>query len=85
MIDFRKQMILASNMIEDDKIYIVYRAPSDDLSRTAIADIIYKPLYVLDEIDQSQRRTYIKSRSALELTAPEAIGAITMTNYSSYL
>lgn len=85
MIDFRKQQILASNMIEDDKIYMVYRAPSDDLSRTAIADIIYKPLYILEEIDQSQRRTYIKSRSSLELTAPEAIGVITMTDYSTYL
>ena len=48
MIDFRKQRILASSMIGDDKIYIVYRAPSDDLSRTAIADIIYKPLYILE-------------------------------------
>jgi hypothetical protein len=85
MIDFRKQRILASNMIEDDKIYMVYRAPSDDLSRTAIADIIYKPLYILEEIDQSQRRTYIKSRSTIELTAPEALGVVTMTNFSAYL
>jgi hypothetical protein len=33
------------------------------------------------QIDNSQRRTFVKSRTAIELTAPEAIGVITMTGY----
>lgn len=84
-IDFRKQRILASEAIDDDKIYVIYRPPGDDLSRTSIVDLIYKPMYSIEEIDNSQKRTFIKSRTAIELTAPEAIGCITMTNYEEYL
>jgi hypothetical protein len=47
-IDFRKQTVLASDAIDDNKIYIVYRASNDDLTRTAIADLIYKPLYMIE-------------------------------------
>lgn len=84
-IDFRKQRILACDPIPDNKIYAVYRAPNDDLTRTAIVDLIYKPLYIIEEIDNSQRRTFVKSRTAIELTAPEAIGCIEMKNYEQWL
>ena len=36
-------------------------------------------------MDESQRRTFVKSRSALEITTPEAIGYVKMTNYSDYI
>lgn len=84
-IDFRKQKIIACDAIPDNKIYAVYKAPNDDLTRTAIVDLIYKPLYVIEEIDNSRRRTFVKSRTTIELTAPEAIGVITMVNYDKYL
>lgn len=84
-IDFRKQRVLACEPIPENKIYAVYRAPNDDLTRTAIVDLIYKPLYIIEEIDNSQRRTFVKSRTAIELTAPEAIGCIEMTNYSDWV
>jgi hypothetical protein len=84
-IDFRKQRILACDPIPNDRIYAIYRAPNDDLTRTAIVDLIYKPLYMIEEIDNSQRRTFVKSRTAIELTAPEAIGCIEMKNYSQWL
>ena len=85
VIDFRRQTVLASDMLPDDRIYFVYKAPNDDLSRTALTEILYKPLYVIEEIDESQRRTYVKSRSAFELTAPHSMGYIEMTNYSDYI
>lgn len=47
-VDFRKQTILYCDAIPEDKLYVVYRAPSDDLTRTAIVDLIYKPLYVIE-------------------------------------
>ena len=84
-IDFRKQIILASEAVPDNKIYPVYRAPNDDLARTALVDLIYKPLYIIEEIDNSQRRTFVKSRTAIELTNPDAMGVITMENYEDYL
>lgn len=84
-IDFRKQKIIACDAIDDNKIYPIYRAPNDDLTRTAIVDLIYKPLYLIEEIDNSQRRTFVKSRTAIELTNPEAMGVITMTDYERFL
>lgn len=84
-IDFRKQRVLACDPIPNNKIYAVYRAPNDDLTRSAIVDLIYKPLYIIEEIDNSQRRTFVKSRTAIELTAPEAIGCIEMKNYEDWL
>jgi hypothetical protein len=47
-IDFRKQKVISCDAIEDNKIYIIYRAPNDDLTRTAIVDLIYKPLYIIE-------------------------------------
>jgi hypothetical protein len=37
------------------------------------------------QIDNSQRRTFVKSRTAIELTNPEAMGVITMTDYERWL
>lgn len=84
-IDFRKQIILSSSAIPDDKIYPVFKAPNDDLTRTALVDLIYKPLYIIEEIDNSQRRTFVKSRTAIELTNPDAMGVIKMENYFDFL
>jgi hypothetical protein len=84
-IDFKKQMIIACDSIDDDTLYVVYKAPGDLLERTAIADIIYKPLYIIDEIDESQPRTFVKSRTTLQITAPEAIGCIKIVDSGKVL
>jgi len=77
---FKKLTVLPCDPIPDNRIYLVYRAPSDDLSRTAIADIIYKPLYIVEEIDNSTRRTFVKSRTTLEFTNIDAMGYIEVLN-----
>lgn len=41
---FAKQKVLMSPAIDDEKIYSVYKAPNDNLSRSVIIDFIYKPL-----------------------------------------
>lgn len=84
-ISFRRQTILASNALPEGKIYVIYKAPSDDLSRSTIIDLVYKPLYILDEVTNSIRRTFIKSRTTLEFTNIEAMGYIELQNYQRYL
>ncbi len=84
-VDFRKQTILHCDAIPEDKLYVVYRAPSDDLTRTAIVDLIYKPLYVIEEITNAIKRTYIRSRTALEVTNPDALGVIDIKNYEHFI
>lgn len=52
-ISFRKQTILASGAVAEGKIYVIYKAPSDDLTRATIIDLVYKPLYLIDEVTNS--------------------------------
>jgi hypothetical protein len=84
-IDFRKQTVLSTPALPEDKIYVVYKSPSDDLSRTAIVDLIYKPLYVIEEVTNSEKRTFVRTRSALEFTAIESMGVINIQNWENYV
>jgi len=84
-IDFSSQTVVTSGAIPDDKIYVVYKAPGDDLSRSAIVDLLYNPLYVVSEITNSVKRDFVKSRTALELARPEAVGVVNILNAVNYL
>lgn len=84
-ITFRKQTILASSSLPEGRIYNIYKAPSDDLSRATIIDLVYKPLYMIDEVTNSLKRTFVKSRTALEFTNIDAMGYIELKNYERYL
>lgn len=84
-ISFRKQTILASGAMPEGKIYIIYKAPSDDLTRASIVDLVYKPLYLIDEVTNSLKRTFVRSRTTIEITNPEALGVIHLRNYAKYL
>lgn len=48
----------------------------DRLRSTILANIIYKPIYFIEEITNSVKRTFIRSRTALELFRPEGLGCI---------
>jgi len=80
-----KQTILTSPAINDNKIYQVYKAPGDNLSRAVIIDFVYKPLYIIDEITNSVSRTFVKSRTALEVCAPQAIGVVNVEGLDDLL
>lgn len=47
---FMKLKILESYAIGNDRIYLSTKAPDNDLSKTAIADLIYNPLYIVPEV-----------------------------------
>lgn len=83
-IDFRKQTVLASSSIPEDTIYVIYKNPSDDLSRSVILDFVYKPLYIIEEVTDSVKKTFVHSRTAIELVRPEAMGVVKVQNYASY-
>lgn len=82
---FMKQTILTSPAIKDDSIYPIYKAPNDNLSRAVIIDFIYKPLYIIEEITNSQKRTFVKSRTAMELCNPTAMGCIKVNGMEDIL
>ena len=84
-ITFRKQQVVSCPAIPDDKLYFVFRAPNNDKSRSAMLDLVYKPLFIVEEITNSVKRTFVKSRTAIEVTAPAAIGMITVNNLPKYI
>lgn len=80
-----RQTVLMSPAIDDEKIYSVYKAPSDNLSRSVIIDFIYKPIYIIEEITNSMKRTFVKSRTAIELCTPHAVGCVKITGMNNIL
>jgi hypothetical protein len=82
---FRNQTILYSPAISNEKIYPLYKAPNDTLSKSVLIDFVYKPLYIVEEITNSQKRTFVKSRTAIELCRPEACGVITVSGLSDLI
>ena len=82
---FAKQTVLMSPAISDEKIYQVYKAPNDNLSRSVLIDFIYKPIYIIEEITNSMKRTFVKSRTALELCATHALGCVNVTGLNNIL
>ena len=80
-----KQTILTSPAISDESIYPVYKAPNDNLSRAVFIDFIYKPLYIIEEITNSIKRTFVKSRTAMELCNPTATGCVKVTGLADLL
>lgn len=48
----------------------------DKLRSTVLLNLIYKPLYLVEEITNSQKRIFIRSRTALELFRTEGVGVI---------
>lgn len=80
-----RQTILMSPAVDDEKIYTIYKAPSDNLSRSVLIDFIYKPIYIIEEITNSVKRTFVKSRTAIELCAPHAVGCVQITGMNDIL
>jgi len=80
-----RQTVLTSPAISDNKIYTVYKAPGDNLSRSVILDIVYKPLYIIEEITNSVKRTFVKSRTAIEICATHALGVINIEGLDDFL
>jgi len=79
------QTILTSPAIGDNKIYVAYKAPGDNLSRSVIIDFVYKPLYIVEEITNSMKRTFVKSRTALEICQPQALGVLNVEGLTEFL
>jgi len=84
-ISFRKQTVVTSGAIPNDTIYVVYKGPNNDLSRSALIDLVYQPLYIVSEVTNSLTRNFVKSRTAVELVRPEAVGVVKLVNAAQYL
>ena len=83
---FRYYNILMSHAIPDDKIYLMYKPTTTEEEHYAnIVHFIYKPLYMVEEITNSQKRTYIRTRSLTELINPHSLGCLHLDDIDTVL
>lgn len=85
MAQFSKMKILESTVVADNKIYMSTKAPSTNLEKTTIVDLIYKPFYVVEETTDGQTRRFIRSRTMIDVLRAEGLGCLTITGADSYL
>lgn len=76
---FRHWNILMSHAIPDDRIYILYKPTSKEEEHYAnLVNFIYKPLYLVEEITNSEKRVFIRTRNLIELLNTSTVGCLTL-------
>lgn len=78
------QKVIISDAIPSNYIYHVYKPASNMKEHTVMADIIYKPLYISEEIHETVKSIYMKSRTAIEITNPEGIGLTILNGHEDF-
>ncbi|MEM4385618.1 MAG: hypothetical protein QXD03_03630 [Candidatus Anstonellales archaeon] len=84
-VSFRSMKIVPCLAVPEDKIYLIYKAPVDKPQYSSIIDIIYQPLYIVEEITDSMKRVFVKSRTAIEIPNPLALGCIKVESLNDFL
>lgn len=83
---FRSYKIIMSHAIPEDDLYLLYKPTSkDEEVYSNIVNFIYKPLYLVEEITNSQKRIFIKTRNTVELLNTSTIGYIHLPDINEYL
>ena len=75
--------IIVSDAVEEDMIYLIVK--NEEYRLATILEVTYKPLYVIVEVTDSKRRTFIKSRGWIGIVRNEGIGCIQIKNFADYL
>ena len=83
---FRSYKIIMSHAIPEDDLYLIYKPTTkDEEVYSNIVNFIYKPLYLVEEITNSQKRVFIKTRNSVELLNTSTIGYIHLPDINQYL
>jgi hypothetical protein len=81
---FNNQKLVVSDVIADDRIYPLYK-PTDDKTHASLVDVIHRPLYAAEEMDQSVKVTYIRSRTTIDVIRDESFGYVEMKNFEDIM
>ena len=83
---FRSYKIIMSHAIPEDDLYMLYKPTTkDEEVYSNIVNFIYKPLYLVEEITNGQKRVFIKTRNSVELLNTSTIGYIYLPDINQYL
>jgi hypothetical protein len=82
---FLKLKVLESPAIADNDIYLSTKAPQNALEQSTILDIIFMPLYIVSETTDGNARTFVRSRTMLDISRTEGLGYINCQNLESVI
>lgn len=74
--NFLKMRILESVALPENKFYLSTKAPQNALEKSTILDLIYQPLYIIQEVDQGNMLTFVRSRTMIEVARTDGLGVI---------
>ena len=58
------------------KMYLLTKAPDNQLEKTIITDLIYQPLYITNEITNSLQKNYVRSRTLIHVCRPDGVACV---------
>ncbi|MFW6219365.1 MAG: hypothetical protein ACOC33_00725 [bacterium] len=73
---FLKMRVLESAALPEDRFYVSTKAPQNALEKSTILDLIYQPLYIIQEVDQGNMLTFVRSRTMIEVARTDGLGVI---------
>jgi len=82
---FEKLQILESDAIPANKIYLSTKAPGNALEQSTIIDLIFNPLYVVQEVTDGNTRNFVRSRTMIEVARTEGLGVIDIANLNNVM
>lgn len=82
---FLKLEVLECHALPDDEIYLTTRAPENELEKTCITDLIYQPLYIESEMTDGLRRTFVRSRTSIEMVRNEGCALLKVNNIDKFI
>ena len=82
---FLKMKVLESVALPENKFYVSTKAPQNALEKSTILDLIYQPLYIIQEVDQGNMLTFVRSRTMIEVSRTDGLGVIRCDGLSRIL
>ena len=58
------------------KMYLLTKAPENQLEKTIITDLVYQPLYITSEITNSLQKNYVRSRTLIHVCRTDGIACL---------
>ena len=82
---FMKMKVVESSFIPTNKIYMVPKPAAGRLNRAVVVNLVYKPLYLKNEVDNGRTITYVRSRTLLDIVRPDGVGCVELQNLDKYV
>ena len=82
---FMKLKVIEAVNVDDNKIYLVSKAPNNSLEKASIVDFVYQPFYVVDEITDGINKRFARSRTLIDVFRTDGLGYLEVANIEKFV